>query len=277
MPSRILPGLGLKGDWDLGEDGWKAEMDTNLIVLSALVQPRVIDVVSADPGAPANGDIYFFDETHPTNANKVAIRDEGAWIFIAAFEGMEIYSVAENKKYRFDGAVMVDVTAVGGGGNAWRLSFAPIDNEPPAASYATLDTRNNHPVLDFDAAADESAIFTDVLPADYSGAGIRIYLYWAASTAVAGDVVWNAAIERIDLSSLDIDADGFAAVKAATTTAPATSGMVVRTTINFSDGAEMDSLAAGELFRLKVTRDADNVADTMAGDAELLFALMVSQ
>lgn len=32
----------------------------------------------------------------------------------------------------------------------------------------------------------------------------------------------------------------------------------------------MDSLAAGEAFRLKVTRDADNASDTMAGDAELI-------
>jgi len=31
----------------------------------------------------------------------------------------------------------------------------------------------------------------------------------------------------------------------------------------------MDSVAAGELFRIKVTRDADNESDDMAGDAEL--------
>ena len=38
--------------------------------------------------------------------------------------------------------------------------------------------------------------------------------------------------------------------------------------ISFTDGADMDSVAAGEAFRLKVTRDG--VSDTAAGDAELM-------
>jgi hypothetical protein len=32
----------------------------------------------------------------------------------------------------------------------------------------------------------------------------------------------------------------------------------------------MDSLAAGESFRLRIYRDADNGSDTMTNDAELL-------
>ena len=109
MAGRPLPGLGLTGFWLLGEDGWNAENDTNLLVLSALVQPRVLDIVSATPGAPADGQIYFFDDTHPTDANKVAIRDNGAWAYIAAFPGMSVYNVAEDCWYRFDGASLLVV------------------------------------------------------------------------------------------------------------------------------------------------------------------------
>jgi hypothetical protein len=147
--------------------------------------------------------------------------------------------------------------------------FMPNDNEPPTAAFATLDTRNLHPVLDFDAAADESAVFSAVLPRHYAGGGLTITLIWAASTAVTGDVVWNTAIERLDIGT-DSDADSFAAANAATATASATSGAPIYTTIAHTAGAQMDSLAAGEAFRLKVTRNAVAAGDTIAGDVELL-------
>jgi len=41
-------------------------------------------------------------------------------------------------------------------------------------------------------------------------------------------------------------------------------------TIAFTNGAQMDSLAAGESFRLRIYRDANNGDDDMAGDAQLL-------
>ncbi len=150
------------------------------------------------------------------------------------------------------------------------IQFSPLANEPPTSNFATLDTRNSHPCLDFDAGTDESAIFTGVLPRHYSGGGITVSLRWAASSATSGNVVWNTAIERIDDEGLDIDADSFATANAATAAAPATSGMAQYTDVAHTSGAQMDSLAAGESFRLKVTRDADNGSDTMTGDAELL-------
>lgn len=150
------------------------------------------------------------------------------------------------------------------------VAFRATANHPPASAYATPDTRNSHPVLDFDAATDESAIFGGVLPRHYSGGGVTVRLGWLASSATTGDVVWNGAFERHDDDVTDLDADSFAAAQAATATTASGSGEVQYTDIAFTDGAQMDSLAAGESFRLKITRDADNVSDTMTGDAELL-------
>jgi len=147
--------------------------------------------------------------------------------------------------------------------------FFPSDNEPPSSSFATLDLRNAHPVLDFDAGADEAAVFTGLLPRTYAGGGLTVRLHWMATSAVAGDVKWNAQVERDDTGT-DLDADSFAAAQTTTTTTGATSGAPNVTQITFTDGAQMDSLAVGEPFRLKITRDADDAADTMAGDAELL-------
>lgn len=175
-----------------------------------------------------------------------------------------------------DGADTITIAASGGSGAAWQLQWGPLVNEPPAANYATLDTRNARAVLDFDTTTSEAAIFTGVLPADYSGAGITVHIYCALSTATSGTVGWLVSIERTDASSLDIDADSFAGAQTVTAVAvPGTSGQVLKMSINISNGANMDSLAAGELFRIKIARDVAN--DTAAGDAELLRVMMVSQ
>lgn len=147
--------------------------------------------------------------------------------------------------------------------------FFPQDNEPPSSNFATLDQRNGHPVLDFDASTNESAIFSFVLPQHYGGGGIEIYLHYAMSSATSGDVDWDTAIERIGDQQQDIDSDSFAAAQSVdNTTVPATSGNVDVVNTTHTHGAQMDSLAAGESGRLKVTRDAAN--DTAAGDAELI-------
>ena len=149
------------------------------------------------------------------------------------------------------------------------LEFLPFNNEPPAANYATLDTRNYHPCLDFDATTNEYAVFSAVMPRNYAGGGLTVYLHYAMSSAEADTIDWDAAFERIGDEVLDIDGDSFAAVQSVdNTTVPGTTGLVDIVNIAFANGAEMDSIAVGELFRIKIDRDA--VSDTAAGDAELV-------
>jgi hypothetical protein len=152
-------------------------------------------------------------------------------------------------------------------------SFSPLSNEPPATAFATLDTRNSHIVLDFDGATDEEAVFSSVLPAHYSGGGLTINTYWSFTTATTGSLRVQTAIEEIDASSLDIDADSFASFNSAGGTAPGTSGQVIKVTTTHASGAEMDLLSVGEHYRLKIRRDADGTSgtDDIATDAELLF------
>lgn len=148
--------------------------------------------------------------------------------------------------------------------------FYPNDNEPPASDYATLDLRNSHPVLDFDDTTNESAVFSFVMPQNYSGGGLTLKIGYSMTSATSGDIDIDAALERIGDQQLDVDSDSFAAVNSVDdTTVPGTSGNVDVVQITFTDGADMDSLAAGELGRLKITRDA--VSDTASGDLELHF------
>lgn len=162
------------------------------------------------------------------------------------------------------------------GGNAWNLQFGPRDNDPPATNYATLDTRNNRPVLDFDDTTQEAAVFTGVLPDDYDGGGLTVTLWCSMTSAVSGTVGWDVAIERTQASTDDIDSDSFATAATITAaTVPGTSGQVLKMSVNIANGADLDSLAAGELFRLRVRRDVAN--DTAVGDAELLRVMVTEQ
>ena len=149
--------------------------------------------------------------------------------------------------------------------------FTPLMNEPTASNYATLDLRNYHPVLDFDGATDEEALFTGILPRNYAGGGLTVYLHVGFTSATSGNAYWQAAIERMDDGTLDLDADSFASFNGAAGNPNATSGVMTLVTITFTSGAQMDSLAAGEMFRLKIRRDADGTAgtDDVATDAEL--------
>ena len=58
----------------------------------------------------------------------------------------------------------------------------------------------------------------------------------------------------------------------------AASGTLTRpteTVITFTNGAQMDNLAAGEPFMLRIFRDADNGGDTLTGDAQMAWQTLV--
>jgi hypothetical protein len=145
------------------------------------------------------------------------------------------------------------------------LIFTPQQNESPTLNFATPDTRNGHPVLDFDDTTQETAMFTSVLPRHYAGGGITVYVHVASTSATSGNVGFGFSIERIG-SVLDLDADSFDTETLATpVTVNGTSGIPVVVSVAI---ANLDSVAVGEAFRLRVRRDVAN--DTSTGDAELL-------
>lgn len=147
--------------------------------------------------------------------------------------------------------------------------FMPYANEPPSASYSTFDTRNQHPVLDFDAGGSEFSVFSSVLPRNYAGGGMIVNLHTSYSSATAGSAIFNVAFERIGDELQDVDSDSFATAASMAVDVPPTSGSVNIATMNMADGAAIDSVAVGEKFRLKIQRDAENVSDDATGDAEL--------
>lgn len=144
----------------------------------------------------------------------------------------------------------------------------PNSLTPPASNPAVPDRRNDRQVLLFDAATEFATYLEAALPDSYAGGGLTVDIYWMGATATTGDVKWGVSVERIDLA-LDQDADSFAAERTVTTTCSGTSGVQVKSSVAFTSGAQMDSLAAGESFRIKIARKAADAADTMAGFAQI--------
>ncbi len=108
---RTLPGLGLTGYWTLGTNGWKDGMDANVRLLSAVAMLVALSRTDALPGVPTDGMVYIVVSTDPTNPNKIAIRDLGAWVYIAPAEGWTAYVVDDLEHVYFNGANWVLFTA----------------------------------------------------------------------------------------------------------------------------------------------------------------------
>jgi hypothetical protein len=145
--------------------------------------------------------------------------------------------------------------------------FTPLQAQPPATNFATLDTRNNIAVLEFDGGTtDESTTFVGIMPEAASlGSGLKVRIHWMADTATSGDVRWGVAFERMNT---DLDSDSFDTVAELNGTANGTSGIPTVTEITITT---IDSTVAGDAYRLKVYREAsDTTNDTMSGDAQVI-------
>jgi len=148
------------------------------------------------------------------------------------------------------------------------VDFSPQCNEPPSSGAATPDVRGGHAVLDFDDSADEAALFTAILPWHYSGGGITVYavVSFTSDTDDGHTGQLEIALERIGDGRQDLDSDGFAAAKELAVAVPSTCGHTEVGSVAFTD-AEIDGLAAGELFRIRVVCDASE--SDFSGDLEL--------
>ena len=96
-------------------------------------------------------------------------------------------------------------------------------------------------------------------------------LQYAMASAAAGSVVLAAEVMAVtpDSDAQDIDADSYDTANSTTDAAPGTAGHLGEAAITLTNA---DSLTAGDLVKLRLSRDADNASDTATGDLELLAA-----
>lgn len=148
-------------------------------------------------------------------------------------------------------------------------AFDALASRPPSTGYARLDLRNGRPVLDFGDSSIESTRFAGIAPSGYAGGGATARITFCLTDATSGKVLWGVALERNQPGAADLDADSFGPESSAAVDAAPTAGVTSQANVTLP-AAALGGLAAGEPYRLRVRRLADNPSDTAAGDAELV-------
>lgn len=141
--------------------------------------------------------------------------------------------------------------------------LSPFSAELPSSNFPELLTVNGRPALAFDATTNESALWTAIAPQSITGA-LTALVWYAMASAMSGDVDVDVSVEAVtDGDSLDFDAaESFDTVNSMdNTTVPGTAGYSDVVTVTLTN---KDSIAAGDYFRVKLTRDA--ASDTASGD-----------
>lgn len=107
--------IGLEGYAPLLDANWNVWMDENLFRLSVKTSGTVQDIVTALPGSPTEGDIVLLDASAGSNPNEIAAYDDGAWRYLAPWEGFQLWVEDENKFIYYDGSAWVDLipTSIG--------------------------------------------------------------------------------------------------------------------------------------------------------------------
>jgi hypothetical protein len=145
------------------------------------------------------------------------------------------------------------------------FSITASDYMPPstiAAVPATRNTTNPLKVLEFVDTIKTVAIFLCVMPRTYSAAtGITARLLWS-SAATSGNAKWDIEIDKVIDGTTDITADSFDTVNTVTVATTATANVGDYDDIAIVD-ANLDGVAGGDTFRLKLSRDAADAADTI--------------
>ncbi len=157
------------------------------------------------------------------------------------------------------------------------LIFSPMSSSGPATLAAQLDTlagastpAESVPMLAFDSTTAEYADFYGIMPQHYAGGGVTLTAAISAGTATGG-VNIRAAFRRIvsDAEDLDTTAHTYDYNNLDVTSLPSAVGEVIYSSITFTDGADMDSLVAGEAFILRFGRDIADAQDDAAADLRL--------
>ncbi|MCC7208324.1 MAG: hypothetical protein IT323_13535 [Anaerolineae bacterium] len=151
---------------------------------------------------------------------------------------------------------------------ATRFIFTPESAQFPATNFPQLLKVNDRMVLAFDAGTDENAYWVFVAPQGLTGT-ITVLVHYIMASATSGALYFQGALEAVTPGdAVDLDATtSFDTANSGNGNVPGTAGYEQAISITMTNA---DSIAAGDVVRLRLNRDADNASDTATGDAYVL-------
>lgn len=161
---------------------------------------------------------------------------------------------------------------VSGGASEIQITFQAMSAKLPASNPAVIDGGENTFRLLFDADVDESVSWAGILDDDYGSGALYADVYFSMASATTDTVVWGIQVMAYTPGdAVDLNTDSYDTVNLDTVVVPGTAGYMKKTTITLSND---DSIAAGDLYRIKIYRDADSVSDAATNDAEIYYILI---
>jgi len=146
------------------------------------------------------------------------------------------------------------------------LVLEPKRFKLPATNYPSETFEGLYYTLDFDASTEESVYAQEIIPFRWAvGTDMEVEINWFHDTTDNGKVVWGVEYKAIK--------EGEAITGSGTTITQVSAGNhpadeLISTT--FEDKILGSNLEQGDLFAVRVFRDADNANDTLGEDARLL-------
>lgn len=219
----------------------------------------------------------LLDSAFGSTRGQILFRGSSAWQVLAVGTAGQVLE---------SGGAGADVSwGTDGGGSALFAAFLdPRDGiSPPGTnsqSVAAYSIRNGHPCMEFpaseeDAADGDATVYDDSVdfvlrvPSTFSTSNnLQVDWVWSAEGATSGNVVWIVEVEAFGPALIDLDSDSFDTAQTVTTATSGTDGNTVTSSIQFTV-AEFDGVAAGNLVRIRLTRNSNEALDTLAVRAQV--------
>ena len=147
-----------------------------------------------------------------------------------------------------------------------RATLTPNSAEFPTANFSPrMKDANSRAVLSFDPTTSQACWWTLVAWQGLT-TPLTLVIHYTMASAISGSVYFRAYVEAVAPgSALNIDTtDSFDVANSGNAVVPGTAGYEQTITITLTSN---DSIAAGNLVRIKLDRDAANAGDTAASAA----------
>ena len=158
----------------------------------------------------------------------------------------------------------------GSGGGTGTINLPVSGVNLPTTNAATIDNAENNTRLLFDASTSECALWQFRVPADFSSAPVFKMLYSMTSATSGGVSIDVSVMATTPGDAADINTDSYGTVNNCDDAAvPSTAGFLDSVSCSLPNA---DSVAAGDLVKIKLCRATADAADTATGDMEVVGA-----